>query len=360
MRILWLAHRDPLHPNAGGAEKTIHEVCRRLISFGNDVTLLSSLWGEGKREESIEGIKILRIGGYFVLHLKLPILLLREKFDIVINDLGHAIPWVSAPFMARKNIVFFRHLHARSLQGQVNRLLAFILSAVEKTYFLIYRHANFITESTTSIRDLNGIGIKYERITKIEPGVDKLVFHSSQKTNSCTLIYFGGMRKYKRPEDAIHLTRTLINTLPDLKMYVVGYGPELENLQNLAKELELSKNVVFTGRLSTTELAKLVAKSWLNVHTSVTEGWGYSILEASSAGTPTVAYGVPGVVDVIEDKLNGIKVKDGDRRALAEAAIKILSDPEPWWSSSLEVAKKFSWDVTAQKWQRLLLEVIHD
>jgi glycosyltransferase involved in cell wall biosynthesis len=103
---------------------------------------------------------------------------------------------------------------------------------------------------------------------------------------------------------------------------------------------------------------KIVASSWLNVHTSVTEGWGFSILEASSAGTPTVAYDVPGVRDAIEDKLNGIKVKDGDRKALLEATLTVLNDPKEWWSSSVKVAQKYSWDKSAQLWDKLIMEII--
>lgn len=88
-----------------------------------------------------------------------------------------------------------------------------------------------------------------------------------------------------------------------------------------------------------------------------TEGWGFSILEASAAGTPTVAYDVPGVADAVEDGINGIKVRDGDREALTKAALSILRDPEKWWSSSLEVAKKYSWDITPARWEKLMKEL---
>ena len=90
---------------------------------------------------------------------------------------------------------------------------------------------------------------------------------------------------------------------------------------------------------------------------NVTEGWGLSILEASAAGTPTVAYGVPGVRDAVEDGLNGMKVEDGNRDALADAAFSILKNPERWWSSSVEVAKKYSWDKTAELWEKLITEI---
>jgi len=54
-----------------------------------------------------------------------------------------------------------------------------------------------------------------------------------------------------------------------------------------------------------------------------------------------VAYDVPGVADAIENGINRLKVKDGDRGALTDAALEILKNPQKWWSSSVEVAKKY-------------------
>ena len=66
---------------------------------------------------------------------------------------------------------------------------------------------------------------------------------------------------------------------------------------------------------------------------------------------------MPGVRDTVEDGLNGIKVEDGNRKALAEAAYSILSSPAKWWLSSIEVAKKYSWDKTAESWENLIKEI---
>ena len=72
------------------------------------------------------------------------------------------------------------------------------------------------------------------------------------------------------------------------------------------------------------------------------------------------AYEVPGIVDAIENGINGIKVKDSDREELAKSALEILSNPKEWWSSSLEVAKKYSWDHTAELWDKLIHEILNE
>ena len=357
MRILWLAHRDPLNPRAGGAERTIYEVCIRLIEKGHKIVLLTGGWIGSMPAENLGGIEIHRFGKNFSPHLVLPVFLLKYHYDLVVNDLGHAVPWISSNILNKHNIVFFRHLHARSLPGQVYPIMAKLITALERCYFILYHGKVFVTESTTSKNDLLKLGIKEDKIIMNPPGVNFNIFHPDGKTQNPTLVYFGGMRKYKRPEESLFLLKNFQGRMKPVELVIIGSGPEEPNLRKLALELNLRDYVIFKGRVSETELSNIVASSWLNVHTSVTEGWGYSILEASAAGTPTVAYDVPGVRDAVEDGLNGIKVKDGDRKALEEAAFTILTKPEKWWSSSVKVAEKYSWDKTSELWIKLLQEV---
>ncbi len=357
VKILWLAHRDPLNPKAGGAERTIYEVCIRLVKKGHKITLLTGGWEGCEQTEDLHGIKIYRFKKSVGPHLALPIFLLKNGYDLVVNDLGHAVPWISSTIMNKHNIVFFRHLHARSLPGQVNFLLAKVITAIEKCYFIFYPNTLFMTESTTSKNDLLKLGIKEDKIVMNPPGVNLNLFHPIPKTQNPVLVYFGGMRKYKRPQECLFLLKSLLEKMKLVDLFIIGVGPEEPTLKKLASELNLKDHAIFKGRVSDTELSSIVASSWLNVHTSVTEGWGLSILEASAAGTPTVAYNVPGVRDAIEDQMNGIKVRDGDRKALSNAAFSILSNPKRWWSTPIEVAKKYEWDKTVELWETLIQEI---
>ena len=357
MRILWLAHRDPLNPRAGGAERTIYEVCTRLVRRGHKIILLTGGWIGCKSNENFQGIEIYRFGKNIGPHLALPIFLLKHHFDLIVNDLGHAVPWFIPTILNKHNIVFFRHLHARSLPGQVNPIIAKLITAIERCYFILYHDTVFVTESTTSKNDLLKLGISENKIIMNPPGVDKKLFHPGNKSKYPSMVYFGGMRKYKRPLEILYLLKCLLEKVSDLKLFIIGMGPEEFNMKKLANELNVQNYAEFTGRISNEELSDIVASSWLNVHTSVTEGWAYSILEASAAGTPTVAYQVPGVTDSVEDGMNGIKVKESDRRALTDAAFTILNEPVKWWSSSIKVAQKYSWDKTVDLWIRLFDEV---
>lgn len=357
MKILWLAHRDPLNPRAGGAERIIYEVGMRLVKNGNNVSILAGGWEKCKREEYLNGIHIMRYGYRVGPHIALPVHLIKNRYDIIIADLGHAVPWVSPILLRKRTIVSFLHLHARSLPGQVGRLLAYSITAVEKLYFIIYNRSHFVTISNTSLEDLENLGIKSKNISLINPGVNSELFCPSIKTEFPSIVYFGGMRPYKRPEESLYLLKELKNEISDIKLTIIGDGPSRHDVERLCTELGLRDNVTFTGRISDAEVAKIVASSWLNVHSSVTEGWGISIIEAASASTPTVAYRVPGVSDSVEIGHNGITVDDGNRKSMFDAALKIMRNPEKWWASSVEVAKKYSWDKTAELWETLIKEI---
>ncbi len=184
MNILWLNHRDPKHPNAGGAERTIYEVAKRLVEQGNEVTLYCPKWKGSSSQEMLDGIRIVRKGNNFSTHIILPVFLLRNKFDIVVNDLAHGIPWISSVLLEERNLVFFRHLHARSLPGQVNFILAKVIISMEKAYRLIYKNIKVVTESSTSEEDLLNLGFLQENIVKIPPGVDLITFSPGEKTKN--------------------------------------------------------------------------------------------------------------------------------------------------------------------------------
>ena len=110
MRILWLAHRDPQNPKAGGAERTIYEVCIRLIEKGHKIVLLTGGWKGSKLVENLGGMEIHRFGKNIGPHLLLPFFLLKSHYDLVVDDLGHAVPWLSSTILNKYNIVFFHHL----------------------------------------------------------------------------------------------------------------------------------------------------------------------------------------------------------------------------------------------------------
>ncbi|MDP7983113.1 MAG: glycosyltransferase, partial [Conexivisphaerales archaeon] len=83
MRILWFGHRDIKHPRAGGAERTIHEVGRRLATGGHEFFLFSVNPGNLPREEVIDGIRGGRAPGNLAAHFLVPMAIKKVDPDVV-------------------------------------------------------------------------------------------------------------------------------------------------------------------------------------------------------------------------------------------------------------------------------------
>ncbi len=356
MRIIWFSHRDIKHPRSGGAERMIFEVGKRLTLRGHEFSHFSVAWEGAKHQEKVENINVIRLRGNVIAHLNVPLILEKYDYDVVVDDLGHVVPWFSEHFTSKPGTAMFYHLHRRSLPGQVSLPLRMLLNGVEQAYPLVYRKWPFVVDSESAKNDLVYIGINQERISVIPLGVDLDLFKPGEKNDDPSLLYFAGFRDYKRPYDALLIFKKVLERYSTAKLYMVGSGPDLQKVSEYAYTLGLSKNTIFTGKLTGNELIKVIQKNWINLHCSTTEGFGLSIIESSACGVPTVAYSVPGVSETVENGRNGLLAKDGSVDDMASLVLQLLdSYPSGLESSSRKVAEKYPWEMTAKLWERHLL-----
>lgn len=359
MNILWFSHRDITHSKSGGAERTIYEISKRLVERGHKVKWISTNEGNEHKQEIIYGIDVQRIPGNVNVHFKTHSIIREVKPDVIIDDLGHAVPWGSELLTKIPGTVFFRHLHRRSLKGQVSFPLRVSLSSMEILYPILYRKWTFVTETDSSIEDLENLHIDKKRIVKIPPGVDFNMFKPLQRTEHPTIVYFGGFRDYKRPWEALFVLKDTLRENNRITLKMIGSGPSLSHVKSMSKGLGIEKNVQFLGKLDTSKLAEIVGKAWVNIHSSVTEGFGYSILESSAAGTPTVAYKVPGVRDVVKDGVNGYLVEEKRRDLMGKKVLDVINDMDNLSNASVSEAHRYSWDRTTEQWESHLKRIIY-
>lgn len=356
MRILWLNHRAFDDPRAGGAERTIFEVSRRLVKWGHSVSLLSAGHREGHTGKLVDGVVVRCVGGPLALHAA-SALYANEHYDLVVEDLAHVVPWFTPWLSDSRGTAFFRHLHARTLGGQVPPLAAALLTRLERNYPKVYRDWPIVTESRQGIRDLIELGFPPSQCHRIPPGVDTSRFKPGARTSVPLLVYFGGLRNYKRPGHALLVARELQSRSIPFHLAILGRGPLLPELKALAGDLGIETAVSFPGRLTTDELSSLLGTAWINLHFSVAEGWCLSVMEAAAAGVPTVAYEVPGISESVVPGTSGLLAKDGDIGDLTNRVTEILHSPQHWWASSRRVVESRGWDRVAEDWERYLTVV---
>jgi choline dehydrogenase-like flavoprotein len=68
MNILWLSWKDRTHPQAGGAEVVQDNLARRLAADGHSVTVLTAGYPDAKPEETLNGYRVVRVGGRWTVY----------------------------------------------------------------------------------------------------------------------------------------------------------------------------------------------------------------------------------------------------------------------------------------------------
>ena len=252
------------------------------------------------------------------------------------------------------------------------------IPSLEKFSFLKTRVVSSLNNSSKVITGTNylkkkliSMGVKEEKIQLIRP-VPNFV-NTSFDENLLSII----RKRFTDSENKIILTvgrltevkgtEFLLRSLPLLKtknihLIIVGEGILLKNLKKLSKSIEVEKKVTFFGSANKEELSQLYKISDVFVFPSIvtndggSEGTGLVIPEAMDAGLPVIASNVGGIIDIIENDINGIFVNEKDPKSIAEAVDRLLSDKllvEKLVKNSKKTVKEFLPRTIAEEYYKI-------
>ena len=127
---------------------------------------------------------------------------------------------------------------------------------------------------------------------------------------------------------ALHAEAILRKKGIKVGLLIAGSGPELNNLKTLAKELKIDSCVHFLGQQSRLSVANLNNSSDVFLLASQNEaGPPFALLEAAGCGLPSVSTRLGGVVDFVEDGVNGLLVSPNFEE-IAKGIERLLTDNE--------------------------------
>ncbi|MEM0175222.1 MAG: glycosyltransferase family 4 protein [Metallosphaera sp.] len=331
MDLLLVNHRDPRHPQAGGAEQVLLEVGKRLAKHMSVTWLAESVPGL-PGEEEIDGILVKRRGNRGSLHLHS--LMEAKRHEVVIDSVAHAVPFFSYK-VNKRTIALIHHVHQGVLDLEAGKLSP-ILKWLERR---VKGYNNFIAVSNTTKRDLIKLGVKAE-IRVIYNGVDHQKYKPGPKGEP-TVLWIGRLKRYKNPLDVYEIARDL-----DFEFLLAGGGGLESEIRRLNEP-----NVKFLGRVSEDEKVRLYQRSWVLISTSFIEGWGMTIVEANSCGTPVVAYATGSVPEIVKEGINGYLVRYKDVKAMREAIVRTISQGERLFKSSYSESLNYNWDRSAEEYR---------
>jgi len=362
MKILIFNWRDILNPEAGGAEIHLHEIFRRIAQRA-DITLVSSKFEGCHKSETIDGIRVIRVGNkflfnfaawwYFVTRLK------SETFDIIIDDINK-VPLFTPLYVKTPVLAILHHINGKTLFRELPLPMALYIYFTEKLIPIFYRKSSFVVVSGSTKEELIGMGISKSKITVIHNAIDHNLLAPAPKSATPQVAYFGRVKRYKQVDHLLQAFKIVKEKITEARLVIAGKGDDYARLERLIEKWHLESCVELVGAVSETEKIKILQEAWVFVTPSMKEGWGITVIEANACGTPAVAYDVPGLRDSVVNGYSGLLVRYGDIDQLADTITTLLKDRdlrEKYSHNALEWASRFSWDDAADAFELCLQRI---
>jgi glycosyltransferase involved in cell wall biosynthesis len=139
-----------------------------------------------------------------------------------------------------------------------------------------------------------------------------------------TALFVGMLEAYKNIDGLAAAWRSVAREVPGARLVIVGQGSRRHVVEALLHELPDS--VEHHPRLSPAEVAATLDRATLLVLPSWPEGLGLVVIEAFARGRGVVVTAAGGLLDLVQDDVEGLLVPRADVEALAAALVRVLTD----------------------------------
>lgn len=196
---------------------------------------------------------------------------------------------------------------------------------------------NYINKVVSSIKNLDYFVLVtkeqrdfYQELTKtkciyIPNGIEIKDDRFSELDNNA-LISIGRLSKEKGFLDLLEVVSYVKRIYPDIKLNLVGDGPEREKILKQIKQLNLENNVILHGYKSTDEINELLIQSSIYVMSSFSESFGLVLLEAAQFRIPLISFKNSGSNEIISNNWDGYLIEDRNKELMAKKIIELLKN----------------------------------
>ena len=367
------------------------EKCRYLVKNGIDIKVIAPYYTGGQRKEVIDGIAIKRFRYFFPVKsqclaygagiptniknsfpakIQLPFFLISFLISAVKEIKHYSIihcHWsiagligVFAGKLFKKKVVLMMHGAEVFVLGK-NPVLKFVLKNID---YLI-SNSTFTEKKTLRIYPVLNHKV-------ISPGVDINRFYPQKKIpnlrkilniseSDIFILAIGKFIPRKGFEYLIKAFNIIVNQrkITNIKLRIGGRGPLKKKYETMIKKYALNDCISFLGYIKDEEIPSYFTEADIFVLPSIvddrgdTEGLGVVLIEALACRTPCIASNVGGIMDVLNDGINGFLVKQKNDVDLAEKVLKLANNKElriEMGKNGYKFVKKiFNWNSISKK-----------
>lgn len=312
----------------GGAERVVAQLAKATTALNVDSQILvlgtvNDIIADELRDEPISIVRTEEHAPYAVSN----ILRLRSHLQSISADIVHVHLFPAQLWAALSNVFLQRRsVFVTTEHNTWNRRRIPLLRPLDWAMYHAFDHVVCISDATQKSL-LEWLPFLEPRTSVIENGVDLGRVRSGSSAGGIRsssefvrLLTVGRLTAVKGHDVLIRA----LPLLPEVELQIIGDGELRENLENLAKSLQVDSRVMFMGRRG--DVPELLHLADIYVQPSRVDGFCIAAVEAMAAGLPVVASSIPGLSDVVADGAE--LVPPDDPEALAAAIRRIAKDPE--------------------------------
>ena len=247
---------------------------------------------------------------------------------------------------------FLERLHAIMINSPIATRLVVVAERVREDALTEGVHARRI------IKIANGIDIP-----RVDP-VDVLRVRNElrESGNDIFLLSVGRLRYQKGHDILLEAMPRVLEEFPNVVLLIAGEGVLRQELQAEAVKLNITERVKFLGVRN--DIPLLISFSDLFLFPSRFEGMPNALLEAMGYGLPVVATSVQGVDEIIRDGENGIIVPMDDPKAVSDAILRLLHNPDERQrlgkAAQETIDKGYTLDTMCSQFEKLLTDKVKE
>lgn len=343
----------------GGGAFSIHEVVKRLVVNGYQVTVITGKY-PGCNDEIIDGVNYKRIGlqninpklGQLLYQFLLPFYAITLNYDIWFESYTPPFSTAFLPLFTNRPVIGAIHL----LSGtEMTKHYKLPFDVIEKYGLRFYEDIIALNESLKKQVIRSGSKAEVHIIPNGETN-DLLSLKNDDKTNE-HLLFIGRIdMKHKGLDLLLDIYKSSYKKLGlDLVIAGTGIEKEINILKKRIKEMDLISNVKLVGKVTGKDKTEIFKKAKIFAMTSRIEAFPRTLLEAWCYEVPTIIFDIE-PLNWIPDDI-AIKITPFNKEKFSTELIKLNENEDHRKSISQkgkDFVQRFNWENITDQYKDLI------
>jgi len=362
-------------PHYGGAEVVFKNLSEGYVKKGHNVSIVTHRLKGTKKFEDINGVKVYRVNcfhsRYFFTFLSIPtVIKLAKQVDIIQTTSFNGAPpaWLASKIL-KKPVAITVHetwINKWSKVTDLSKIKCFIHNCLEKMIYTL-KYDKYICVSKATRDDIIKTGAPKHKAVAVYNGLDYQLWNPHQfdgkkvreqlnLNDNFVCFSWGRPGMSKGFEYLIEAMPKILTQIPNsILLLMLGsietHQQRYKKLLKLIKKNKIENKIKIVDSVPYEQLGNFIAAADCAIVPSISEGFGYSAVEACTMNIPLVATNVGSLPEVVSGKFVLVNSKDSD--AIAAGVVKIKEG-----KYTLTPIKKFTWETAIQKYLKIYQELL--